>query len=91
MTEEERIHRASLAAQILGNEAFVEATNRLANHYINAWKAAQTVEAREDCHRYMKVCSQFARDLEAMVTDGQIVQSRLRELEGKSRKRWGVV
>lgn len=85
MTNEERIHRASLASAVLENEAFVAALESLAETYIAAWKSGKTVEAREDAHRYYQLCEKFASDLKSMILDGVITSKRVHELEGKRR------
>jgi hypothetical protein len=86
LTDDERMHRASRAQEVLGNEAFAAALDALAGTYIEAWRKARTVEAREDAHRYVMLCERLETDLQAMILDGQLTAKRVKELEG--RKPW---
>ena len=88
MTNEERLHRASLAQSVLTNDAFIEAINKLGETYIEAWKNAATMEAREEAHRYYKNCQHFASDLKAMIFDGELTAKRINEIEGVKRRSW---
>ena len=85
MNDSEKMHRASLANQLIENEAFIEAVNGLAKSYIAAWKDAKTVDEREDCHRYVMLCNKFAADLKGMIIEGGMATQRVKELEGKSK------
>lgn len=51
--------------------------------YHAKWRAAQTVEAREDLHRYVTVRDQIVKDIQTIVTTGKLEEKRLEELEGK--------
>ena len=85
LTDTERQHRASEAQRLIDNVAFVEAVANLDKTYIQAWRNAKTVEAREDAHRYMMLLNRFSADLKAMVFDGAVTDKRIVELEGRKR------
>lgn len=86
MTDDDRMNRATRAQEVLGNKAFMATIESLEVSYIQAWKNAKTVEAREDAFRYVQLCKKFERDLQSVVLDGQLVGKRVKELEG--RKSW---
>lgn len=85
LTDAQRQHRASEASRLIENVAFVEAVANLDKTYIQAWRNAKTVEAREDAHRYMMLLNRFSADLKAMVFDGAVTDKRVIELEGRKR------
>lgn len=90
MNDNERAHRGEETRRLLENPILIEALSLLETRYIEAWKTAKTVEAREDAHRYVQLKKLFESDLKALVNDGQFAADRLKELEGKpSRKFWG--
>lgn len=92
MNENERSYRGDKARELLENEILREALATLDQAYINAWRKANTVEAREDAHRYVTLCKQFESDLKSVVKDGQMADHRTKELEGQKgglRKIWG--
>ena len=80
------MNRATRAKEVLGNEAFMGTLESLEIAYVQAWKNAKTVEAREDAFRYVQLCKKFERDLQSVVLDGQLVGKRVKELGG--RKSW---
>jgi predicted ATPase len=90
MTDSERIHRASEAKRMIENVAFVEAVSNLDKLYVQAWRNAQTVEAREDAHRYMMLLNQFSADIRSMIMDGAVTDKRIFELEGRKKGFWRV-
>jgi hypothetical protein len=83
VSDESRIHDATRAQEVLGNEAFTGTLERLENTYVKAWKNAKTLEAREDAHRYVQLCRRFEGDLKSIVLDGQLTAKRVKELEGR--------
>lgn len=80
------MHLADRAGEVLNNQAFVAVMDALEGAYIAAWRKAQTVEAREDAHRYVMLCGRIQADLRALLLDGQLTQKRIKELDG--RKPW---
>ena len=50
--------------------------------YHAKWRAAQTVEARENLHRYVTVRDQIIIDIQSIATTGKLEEKRLQELEG---------
>lgn len=83
MTDDQRMHMADRAGEVLNNEAFLAVCESLAEAYIEAWRKSKTIEAREDAHRYVNLCERFVSDLKAMVLDGQMTRKRVNELVGK--------
>jgi hypothetical protein len=62
---------------------FKEVMAELDGIYHAKWRAAQTVEAREDLHRYVTVRDQIIKDIQTIVTTGRLEEQRLQQLEGK--------
>jgi hypothetical protein len=76
-----------LAAQsLLENPTFQAVLDRANSEYLTRWREAKTVEAREDCHRYIKVIERISADLKSIATTGELHKKRQIELEGK--KSW---
>jgi len=72
-----------MAAQhLLDNELFKEVMSQLDGLYHAKWRAAQTVEARENLHRYVTVRDQIIIDIQSIATTGKLEEKRLQELEG---------
>ncbi len=85
-----KIDRGIAARHLLDNELLRECLNNLDAIYHAKWRSAQTVEAREDCHRYVKVIEKLIADLTTIATTGKIEEKRLDELEGKKRTLWPI-
>ena len=62
--------------------------NTLDGVYTKAWREAKTVEAREDCYRYVKIIENIITDLQSVINTGKIEQARQNELEGKRKSLW---
>ena len=78
-----KVERGLAAQHLLNNELFKEVLETLDGIYHAKWRVAQTVEAREDLHRYVTVRDQFVKDLLNIATTGKLEEKRLEELEGK--------
>jgi hypothetical protein len=91
MTTDSKVERGVLAEHLLANELLNEVLSGLDGEYHKAWRNAQTPEAREDLHRYVKVLERFVTDLKEIALTGQIEQKRLNELEGKKRTAWATL
>ncbi len=77
----DKTERGRAAQALLDNGLLREALAGLDATYTAAWRAATTPEAREDCHRYMKLVEKLTADLTSIATSGALEQARLRELE----------
>lgn len=51
--------------------------------YHAKWRVAQTIEAREDLHRYVTVRDQIVKDIQSIAMTGKLEEQRLLQLEGK--------
>lgn len=85
MNDQEKANRGEEAKRLLENVILQEALSALDQIYIQAWRNAQTLEAREDLYRYVTITKQFKSDLEAIVKDGQFAVDRLKKLEGRKK------
>lgn len=84
-----KVERGIAAQHLLENAMFRQALNDLDEHYHAIWHIAQTVEAREDLHRYVTLIPKLVDDLQSIMTTGEIEQQRQQELAGAtSRKLW---
>lgn len=84
------IQRGVSAKQLLENELLRETLNRMDEEYTAAWRAATTLEAREDCWRLTKCLEKFVQHLTSISTTGQIKERDREELEGRAKRgfRW---
>lgn len=78
---ETQIQQGIQADHLLQNETFRAALNRLDEYYTAAWRAAETVEAREDCFRFVRLVERLVQDIQSVSTTGKLAQQRIRELE----------
>ena len=79
------VERGERARALLENGLLREALDGLDAHYTQAWRQARTVEAREDCHRYVLLTEKLIADLTSIATTGALERERLAELEGARR------
>jgi len=79
----DKVQRGLAAKNLLENQLFREVMTALDGLYHAKWRAAQTVEAREDLHRYVTVRDQIIQDIQTIATTGKLEEKRLEELEGK--------
>lgn len=85
-------HRGEQAAHLLDNQLFREIIAELELTYLDRWKNAKTIEAREDLHRYITVLRQIPNDLRSIATTGQLERARIKELEADKRViRWPTI
>ncbi len=80
--------RGASADALLENALFREVIAGLEQHYTDAWRAARTVEAREDCHRYVTLVDKLVGDIRTISTSGKFAAQRIKELEGKRVIAW---
>ena len=78
----DKIERGRAAKHLLENELLKEILSELDGLYHAKWRAAKTVEAREDLHRYVTVRDQIVKDISAIAMTGKLEEKRLEELEG---------
>lgn len=76
------IDRGERAKALLANGLLREVLDGLEAQYVQAWRQARSVEAREDCHRHVCLIEKFVADLTSIATTGALEQQRLTELEG---------
>lgn len=77
----DKTQRGYQAEALLQNELFRETLNILDEYYTAAWRAARTVEAREDCFRYVQLVEKLIADITSVANTGKLEQARLKELE----------
>lgn len=79
----DRIERGLQADALLQNELFREALNNLDAEYHAAWRAAKSVEAREDCHRYVTLITKLTDHIRSVSTTGKLEEAQRKAIEGK--------
>lgn len=79
----DRSKRGDVARRILEDDLFKEAAIELDRIYVNVWRNAKTIEAREDAHRYMVLLNRMLTHFKSIATTGEIEKRALKELEGK--------
>lgn len=85
-TTEGQVTRGVQADALLSNSLFREVLNQLDEIYTASWRAATTVEAREDCFRYVRLIERLIEDIQSISNTGKLAQLRIMELErGKVR------
>jgi hypothetical protein len=77
-----KLERGRAAQQLMDNSLLQECFAALSDQYTASWRAARTVEAREDCHRYMTVIDKLKDDIRSIATTGGLERKRLQALEG---------
>lgn len=89
MSDEREIQRGVQADALLANDLFREVMNKLDEEYTAAWRAASSVEVREDCHRYTRLIEKLIADIQSVANTGKIAQARVKELQtGKRGFEW---
>lgn len=83
MNDYEQSKRGEDARQLLESELLQEVLSSLDQAYVEAWRKADTFEAREDAHKYVELCAKFHNDLKNIAKGGQMAVHRIKELEGK--------
>ena len=81
----DKIERGRAAEALLQNALLREVLAGLDAAYVAAWRAASTPEAREDCHRTMRLTEKFAADLSSIAHTGRLEEARRKELQGQKR------
>lgn len=81
----DKLERGHQAKALLENQLLRESLNTLDEYYTAAWRSAKTLDAREDCYRYVKLVERLITDLQSIVNTGAIERARLDELEGKKK------
>lgn len=78
-----KTERGHAAQTILDSQIFRDVFAGLERTYMQQWRAARTVEAREDCHRHVVLLEKLKADLVSIATTGELERRRLDELEGR--------
>ena len=78
-----KLQRGHAAQVLLDSDIFKEVLAETEQHYIQAWRQARTVEAREDCHRYLTLTAKITDHLKSIATTGALERRALDELEGR--------
>jgi hypothetical protein len=88
----DKIERGRAAQALLENPLLQSALAGLEAAYTEAWRQARNVEAREDCHRYVRLVEKLAGDLQSIVTSGALEEARLKEItRGRKHTLWPVI
>ena len=77
-----KIEQGQQAKALLASPIFQTAIDGLLQRYVDCWVAAQTVEAREDAHRFVRIIAEFKQDLQSFATTGDLHLRRLDDLQG---------
>ena len=83
--------RGEQAKHLLDHEILTEIFDALRQAYIRQWMAGQTVEAREDVHRFVAILDRVRADLKSISTTGELERKRLAGLSGQKPKLWSVI
>lgn len=84
MDSADKLERGRAAAGLLQNPVFQECLALLDARYIEAWKAAKTVELREDAHKYTRLLEWLVADITSILNTGTLEEQRLAALEGRA-------
>jgi hypothetical protein len=78
-TLEQRIYDADRAREVLENEAFKLAIERMKQEYTQAWmnSPASDPEGREELWKLLKLTDRVQMHLSEMLTDGKIARTEL--------------
>lgn len=79
-----------IANELARNEAFRHVMASLRDRYIENWQNARTVEAREDCHRCVRILDEIEKDLGSIATTGELTRKRNKDLTGNKHSLWRV-
>jgi hypothetical protein len=79
----DKAQRGLNAQKLLENELFKEVLNELDGEYHRRWRNAETVEAREDLFRYVKVLEHVTKDIRQIAVTGALEEQRIAALEAK--------
>lgn len=82
----DKIERGYQAKALLENALFVEVMNQLDQLYTAAWRNAKTVDAREDCYRYVKLTEKLIGDIQSVANTGLIDKARQDEIEANKKR-----
>lgn len=85
---QEAIERGLTANHLLENSLFREVMDSLDAQYHALWREAKTIEAREDCHRYVTLIGKMLSDIQSIATTGKLTQQRVDEISGKEKNKW---
>lgn len=80
---QEKIERGHQANALLESSVFKDCMAKLETRYIEAWKAATTVELREDAHKYVRLLEWLMADIQEIAVTGAMTQQRVDALQGK--------
>ena len=83
----DKIERGRRAEALLEDPLFEEVLQNLIACYTDKWRHGQTLEARENAHRYITLVERIREDLTSQALTGTLTTKRHAELEGRHR-RW---
>ena len=87
----DKIARGRAAEALLENALLREVLEGLDAAYTAAWRNAPSLEAREDCHRYVRLTERLIGDIASIANTGKLEQARIKELErGRKGLSWPV-
>jgi hypothetical protein len=88
----DKVERGRAAEALLENPLLREVLNALGAYYTAAWRSAATPEAREDCHRYVRLTEKLIGDIASIANTGMLERARIKELErGKKGLLWPTI
>ncbi len=79
----EKIELGHQAQTFLDNPAVASCFDLLERRYIEAWRASNSIEKREDAWRYVRMLEWFKSDLRSIALTGDLTQTRIDELQGR--------
>lgn len=82
----DKTERGIAAKHLIDNALLREVLNTLDATYHAQWRVAETVEAREDCHRYVRLIENLTADIREIAMTGKLEQQRLDELAALQKK-----
>lgn len=80
----EKIERGRKAERLLADPLLVDTLDTLERTYVDAWRVARTLDARENAHRFVTLIDAFRKDLASQALTGTLKARRRAELEGRT-------
>lgn len=83
----DKVERGRRAEALLGDPLFEDVLQNLESYYIEKWRRGESLQARENAHRYVTLIGRLREDLTSQALTGTLKSKRQAELEGRLR-RW---
>ena len=81
----DKVERGQRAEILLKDPLLRETLTSLEAEYVNTWKQARTLDAREDAHRLIHLIERFRDHLASLAFTGTLTSRQTSDLEGRER------